>query len=311
MRQLALGVLVLCAVLGRVEPLFAECASPALLDTIPPDGASNVPLGWSTSDGGGVVTLVARYDIGAVHNGEPIVFQTAGSPPRDCRIDSGPWCLAGRWDSQSLTLSATPNEELQPGVEYEVVWPGLGSISDSGLEGDDTTVRFTVGNFVDSEQPHFEGLTGVDWDFERKYDSCSDTDTERYLFDVGVAEPTDDGGADLLTLRVFQTKGPTLGGIPTEVLAQRYSGNPTARLTLPISAGVGRVCFSALVSDPGGKFSASANREVCTKTVRPPFFDGCSLGRMGDGAPFGGLSLLALFVVGARRRALGATNHDG
>jgi hypothetical protein len=197
----------------------------------------------------------------------------------------------------------SPPEGFQAGQEYVVVWPGLRSITAQSLKGDDITVRFTVGNYVDTERPSFDGLTRIDWDFERKYDSCSDTDAERYVFDVGLTEPTDDGGADLLMLRVFQTEGPTLDGVPTEVHVQRYTGRNTATVKLPISEGVGPVCFSALVSDPGGNFSSSANREVCTRTIRPPFFDGCTLADPWKAyTGRSGLSLLGLLLLAVFRR---------
>jgi len=35
--------------------------------------------------------------------------------------------------------------------------------------------------------------------------------------------------------------------------------------------------FAALVRDSLGRISAGADREVCTTTVRPPFFYGCSV----------------------------------
>ena len=313
MRRIALGLLVGLALLVQTSWLRAQCASPDLLDAIPPDGATNVPFDWSTSGNLGFAPLVARYDIGAVHNGEPVVFRRAGDPVRDCGADGGSWCLAGSWDSQLLTLTARPPGGFEPGAEYEVVWPGLGSITDPSTKGDDTTVRFSVGARVDIERPSFGGLTSVRWDFQRKYDACSDTEAERYVFDVQIDEPSDDGGAELLTLRVFQTEGPTLGGVPSEVHVERYSGNRTARITRPISAGVGRVCFSALVSDPGGNVSAnSASREVCTKTIRPPFFEGCAFARTTNGHPaVVGLSVLGLLALGARRRALGGVSPDG
>jgi hypothetical protein len=301
MRRLATGLAALFAVLCQSDVLLAQCASPELLDTIPPDGASNVPQSWSTRPG--LPPLVARYDIGAVHNGEPVVFQLASDPPRGCDSDFGPWCLAGSWDSQSLTLTITPNEPFLAGQSYRVVWPGLRSITDSNFQGADTVVEFTVGYYGDGEAPSFAGLTRVDWDFERKYDSCSDTEAERYLFDVSLDAPSDDGGAELLMLRVFQTEGSTLFGVPTEVHVQRYSGENTVRFKRPISAGVGRVCFSALVSDPGGNFStSSANREVCTTTLRPPFFEGCALGRTGPGRTPCSLWLLGFSLLVAVRR---------
>lgn len=297
---------------GYATNVVAQCASPKLLDAIPPDGARDVPFDWSTSNMAGLAPLTARYDIGAVHNGEPIVFQPAGEPARDCGLEQGPWCLPGTWNSQTLTLSAFPPGGLQPGVQYEIVWPALGSINDTGRRGEATTVRFSVGYQVDEEPPRFEGLTSVDWDFERKFDSCSNTDAERYVFQVGLAEPSDDGGADLLTLHVFQTKGPGIGSVPSEVHVERYRGAPTVRVTRPISAGVGHVCFSALVGDPGGRFSAtSASREVCTKTVRPPFFDGCALERVGQGSALGGVSLLGLLVLGVRRRTTRTVRRRG
>jgi hypothetical protein len=265
-----------------------------VIDTVPPDGATDVPTSWSGSAGVGFAPLIARYGIAALHDGEPVMLRENGGPARE---------LAASYNTQLRTLSATPPESFTAGAEYEIQWPGLGSIVTPGTRGEGAVVRFRVGFEPDREAPDFEGLTSVDWDFERKYDRCSDNESERYLFDVGVPPPSDDGGAELLTLIVFQTSGPTQGPTPTEVHVQGYDGSPRARVSRPVSASVGRICFSALVRDPSGNISAgSASREVCTKTVRPPFFEGCSVGRR---PASGSHALTLLLVVGLAFRVRG------
>jgi hypothetical protein len=78
----------------------------------------------------------------------------------------------------------------------------------------------------------------------------------------------------------------------------------TARVGLPTSRAVGRICFAALARDLTGKVSSSAGREVCVQTTAPPFFRGCAMSGWdpagwGAGPLVGALGWVALR---ARRR---------
>jgi hypothetical protein len=175
---------------------------------------------------------------------------------------------------------------LKPNTQYSVEWPGLRSDPLSRV-GQGATVTFTTGSGPDVSSPSFEGTSEVRWGFEREYDSCSDTESDRYVFDVRVPPPTYAGGEELLTLHVFQTAGRLLEKDETgkyvseEVHRGRYQGSDWVRIKQAIAVGFGRVCFSAFVEAPNGLISQGSETEACTRTEHPPFFEGCSFGTPG------------------------------
>ncbi len=274
----------------------AACADADLIDTIPPDGAAGVPTN---------TPLMATYDVGATHNGEGVLVTRRGSNPEQ---------LAGTYSTGVSTLTARPlSGMLEPNAEYTVEWPGLLTGDNPPRQGEGAVIRFTTGTGPDTSRPTFEGARAVRWDFEREYDGCSDTESERYVFGVRLPTPTYSGGVELLTVLAFQTKGKTLplgdDGQPQAepVYAARYTGSEWIAFKRPVADGVGHVCFSAIVQAPGGSISGGSEHEVCTRTEHPPFFDGCAV--LSTSTRSRGASSLLLFALAAacRRRRKGSS----
>lgn len=257
----------------------ALCGTPDVLDTLPPDGQTLVPTN---------TPLSASYELGAIHQGEPVIVtaepggrhELAASYSRALKtlVVSLP-CAGG-----ALGCSEDPDFPgglLKPDTEYTVEWPGLRTDA-AARAGRGAIVSFTTSSGPDTSSPNFEGTLGVRWDFEREFDSCSDTESERYVFDVKVSPPTFAGGAELLTMHVFQTTGRLLqkdangNAIPEEVHRGRYQGGEWIRVRQPIATGFGEVCFSAFAEAPNGLISQGSETDACTRTEHPPFFEGCS-----------------------------------
>lgn len=289
--RLGFAGVALLALVTLDHDALAACQGADVIDTIPPDGAVSIPTN---------TPLLATYELGAVHNGEQVVVTRLGGQ-RDV--------LAATFSGALRTLSARlPSGTFEPNSQYSVEWPALSTADDEPRTGQGAFVTFTVGAGPDTSSPGFDGLTAVRWDFEREYDSCSDTESERYVFDLRLSKPDFTAGVDLLTILAFQTKGPTLKRseagqpVPEPIFTGRYSGSDWIQVKRPIADGAGRVCFSAIVQAPSGSVSGGADREVCTETARPPFFDGCRLGRAGS-APGTGYALLLLVGAGVVARA--------
>ncbi|HEV8244210.1 MAG TPA: hypothetical protein VGP93_00440, partial [Polyangiaceae bacterium] len=254
------------------------CASSDVLDTMPPDGAEHVPVN---------ATLSARYTQSAEYLGEDVVLESANG---DQTIE------LATFDSAEGLLSITPSTALVPGDPYTVHWPGLrGRNTASVGRGKDAT--FFVGNGEDTGPPSFEGLRRVDWDVARESDDCTDTLEDRYVFDLDLGTADDDGGRESLALLVFQTKGPSVpeGSPPTELAIELIpAASDPAKVRLSKRDSLGKVCFAAAVRDLVGQISASANHEVCTKTVATPFFYGCALAPRRVRSPGGSFGALVL-----------------
>jgi hypothetical protein len=262
----------------------APCNKPDLRDTMPPDGATNVPTN---------ATLSARYATNATYLDEEVIFEHVGV---------GEDVVTPAYAEAEGILSFTPEPPLVPGDSYVVTWPRLRGLNASNL-GKGATVSFTVGTQSDETEPSFSGLTGIDWNVDRYDDDCTDSLEDRYIFDFDLAPASDDGGRESLTLIVFQTKGSSVDpNAPDPVLVRRIPpSGERAHLQKTIDDGAGEVCFAAITRDLTRKNSFSGANEICTETVKPPYFEGCSLGhRPRDAAwPFA-LVLLGLLL---RRRA--------
>jgi len=313
-----LGCVLLLTWAAPIGSAYAACGTPDLVDTLPPDGQTLVPTN---------TPLSASYELGAMHQGEPVIVtanpgsrhQLAASYSRVLKslVVTLPNC-ASSLDPNCLENPDFPGGQLKPNTTYRVEWPGLAA--DAALRvGQGATVAFDTGPGPDATSPSFAGTRGVRWGFEREFDSCSDTESERYVFDVQISPPTYAGGDELLVMHVFQTVGRLLqkdendNPIPEEVHRGRYRGGESIRIKQPIATAFGEVCFSAFAEAPNGLISQGSETEACTRTEHPPFFEGCSLG----GRSFGGqrssswaLWLLAVGVsacVRLRSRAASAS----
>jgi hypothetical protein len=286
-RTLLLFPLAFASSLGAGVAHAQVCNRPDLVDTLPQDGATGIPLN---------ARLVARYERSAEYLGESVLFGRAGEEPV---------ALPAFFSPSEGLLEVTPPDALEPGTTYDVEWPALRGIATASL-GRGARIRFTAGDREDTEPPRFSGVEHVTWRLERRRDPCTDRRDERFVFDLELGEPRDDGGRDALALVVFQTAGPGFGASSgaAPVLTQAMPAGRQATVRLPIEDAVGSVCFAAIVRDLAGQISASGNVEACTETEAPPFFQGCAIGRARrDRSRAGGASLLlAVAAVYARRR---------
>jgi len=262
-----------------------SCGRPDLVDMIPPDNATDVPVN---------ATLGAHYEASAEYVNEDVVL---------VRPDGSEQILPATFDASEGFLSAAPPNALDPGVAYVVRWPTLRGLNAAapGLGG---SAHFTVGSAVDTAAPSFDGLTAMTWDLERKRNDCTDTLEERYVFDFDLAPAGDDGGRNGLTLLVFQTAGPKLAGMSVPVSTRALPAEGTRpEVKLPVDEAAGHVCFAALVQDMTGKTSGGGAAEVCVDTTRPPFFRGCSVAGGSDGGRGAGAGVFVLLGALVWRRA--------
>ncbi len=291
----AAAVLSASFAVGGRDARADSCTTPDLLETIPPDGARDVPTN---------ATLFARYASVAQYLGEPVQLEHVG-------VDTQP--VAATFDAAEAMLSVAPPAPLVAGDSYVIHWPGLRGLDTANLgTGLDQHLRAAASPDVDP--PTFDGITGLAWDVTRERDACSGSIDERYAFDLSLGEAADDGGRDSLTLLVFRTAGPRLApGAREQVLLQRIpAAGQTVRVSSAVDHAVGHVCFAAIARDLTGKVS-SGGVEKCVDTASPPFFYGCATalpGSAGDGQWLAA-AVLALVIAlsrrGRRRAPLGVS----
>ncbi len=259
-RKLAVSVIAAIAVLSQGSEREARadsCTSPDLIETMPADGATNVPTN---------AMLFARYASIAQYLGEPVVLEHPAG------VDT---TVPATFDDTSGLLQITPPMPLVPGDSYTVHWPALRGI-DTATLGNTSNLTFTTGTEADVSPPTFAGITSVSWDVSRESDACNSTIDQRYVFNLGLGAAADDGGRDSLTLLVFQTSGPSLdSSAPVQVLVQRIPPDGQG-VAVTTDVTVGHICFAAIVRDLTLKESTSG-APVCVDTVSPPFFYGCGV----------------------------------
>lgn len=236
----------------------AQCGRPDLESTLPRDGAVGVPSN---------AQLTAAYASTAEYDDENVELEVEGAET---------YSLLGDFDASEGILSITPPEPLRE-VQYTATWPrlrGLGTAS----RGGGATVTFMGSDLVDTENPQFDGLTDVRWDIKRANDDCTDDVEERVILELELGAANDDSGRENLNLIVFQTRGPNIDPeLPEQILLTPFPSSNTLKLARTVNDSKGTVCFAAIARDLTGRISASGDAEVCTKTVAPPFFEGCSL----------------------------------
>jgi len=256
MRQAAPFAFALCAGLSLAPRVTAApCGRPDVDFTFPPNDADDVPPN---------AMLAAHYRAPADYVDESV---TVVGPSGEVTVDVF-------YDVAESMLRALPRDELVAG-RHEVRWPGLRGVATS--RGLGRTVEFSVGTARDEEAPRFSGLRNIDWDLLREHDECTDSQTDRFIFELGVGSATDDAPPELLAVVVFETREAGQERGSPEQLAVRPMPE-SGRLSVERPAvGEGKVCFAAVTRDLVNNVSGGGDEEVCVKTSEPPFFDGCSL----------------------------------
>ncbi len=260
------------------------CGAPDLLSAVPPDGATLVPTG---------APVQAFYAAAAIYQSEPVLLDLP---------DGSEQALVGEFAAAEGRLTLTPPDPILPLAVYTVHWPELRGTT-SGGKGLGKKVTFTTGAGPDVAPPSFAGATALAWDWVRENDDCTDKMEDRLAFDVSLAEASDDGGRDSLTLVLSQTQGPLLATGPRQIyIGSMPSAGKPAHASLAVDSAVGRICFAALVRDLTDKISGGGDREACAQTTRPPFFNGCAFAPAGRGGTGLLLGALGLLLVCRRRR---------
>jgi hypothetical protein len=261
-----LALLAVLAWLPLSRPVqAAPCGRPDVDLTFPPDGATGVPTN---------ATLAAHYGSPALYDDEPVSLRDATG--NDIAVT-----LA--YDAADSMLRATPDQPLTSG-HFELVWPALRGVSSSGGLGRGSTLGFVVNDATDATPPTFAGLSDIEWDLARDRDPCLDRLDDRFVFKLRVGQASDDSGSALLSLLVFETQDPSdpAQSEPSRVGVRAWPEDGLLEVRRPAKK-AGQTCFAAIATDLVGSVSGGGEREVCVKTQKPPFFDGCAVARAGAG----------------------------
>jgi hypothetical protein len=270
--------------------LAAPCGRPDVDVTFPPDNATAVPID---------AVLAAHYGSPARFDDEPVTLTDAAGSPIG---------VTTSYDDADSMLRAVPDQPLSAG-RHTIDWPSLRGVSSSGGLGRGKSVSFTVQSSADLAPPTFQGLVGVDWDLARDRDPCLDRLDDRFVFKLKVGEVVEDTGSSLLALLVFETRDPIASQQtePSRVAVKPWPENGVIEVRRPASK-AGQTCFAAVAQDLIGSVSGGGDKEVCVKTKKPPFFEGCALASPGTPtAPsaFG----YALLLLGLAWLTRGRTTH--
>jgi hypothetical protein len=200
-----------------------------------------------------------------------------------------------------------PDAPLLDGA-HRVVWPGLRGVGPGAGVGRGSTIDFVVSG-TDATPPRFDGLTGIEWDLARDRDPCLDRLEDRFVFRLKLGAASDDAGASLLSVLVFETRDPAAPdqAEPSRVALRPYPAKGMLELRRPADA-AGKTCFAAVTQDLVGSVSGGGEREVCIATKEPPFFEGCGVASRSDGPtrPASTLGLYAGLMLWLRRRGRSA-----
>ena len=258
LRTCAATALAACALLGSVSAArAAPCGRPDVDYTFPPNDATSVPPN---------ALLSAHYASPALYDDEPVSLVDATGTELAVSV---------AFDAADSLLRVTPATALDPGY-HELVWPGLRSLSGAGV-GRGKTTSFFVQTAVDQAPPTFQGLSGIDWDLSRDRDPCLDKLEDRFKFELELGAASDDSGVELLAVQIFETRDPASGSDePARVALRAFPENGKLEVRRAADK-AGKTCFAAVVQDLLGNVSGGGEKEVCIKTKKPPFFDGCSV----------------------------------
>lgn len=288
LRTCAVALLAAFVWLGGVSSATAApCGRPDVDFTFPPNDATSVPPN---------ALLSAHYSSPALYDEEQVSLVDASGNELGVSV---------AYDAADSMLRVTPTVPLDPGY-HELSWPGLRSLTGAGV-GRGKTTSFFVQTVVDQAPPTFQGLTGIDWDLSRDRDPCLDKLDDRFKFELSLGAASDDSGVELLSVQIFETRAPASDSDePTRVALRAFPEQGKLEVRRPADES-GKTCFAAVVQDLLGNVSGGGEKEVCIKTKKPPFFDGCSVASAaGASASRAGLLWLLASLLLLRRGARGA-----
>lgn len=241
----------------------APCGRPDVDLTFPPNQAQNVPPN---------ATFAAHYAAPALYNSEPVNVTDA---------DGNAVAVTTSFDEADALLRVTPDQALASG-QLQIEWPKLRGVGSGGL-GRGSTVSISVGSVADASPPSFAGLSDIDWNLSRERDPCLDKLEDRFVFTLKVGAASDDLDTSLLSLLIFATRDPTTHTEPIQLAVRAFPESSSVEVRRPATKG-GDTCFAAIAQDLLGNLSGGGEHEVCIKTRKPPFFEGCALAPTAPGA---------------------------
>jgi hypothetical protein len=262
----------------------APCGRPDIDATFPPDQAENVPPNASLS---------AHYASPAMYDDEPVSLIDDADAPVSALVT---------YDDADSMLRVAPEQPLAPGG-YRIEWPGLRGVSNSGVGRGRTTSFAVTSEANDAAPPVFAGLADISWDLSRERDPCLDRLDDRFVFTLEVGRGADDAGVELLSLLAFQTLDPLspVRAAPSRVGVYPWPSDGVLEVRRPATES-GKTCFAAVAQDLVGNVSGGGEREVCVKTKKPPFFEGCTIATApGRPQPAPSLGLLLAGLAWLRR----------
>lgn len=245
----------------------APCGRPDVDVTFPPNDAAGVPIN---------AAFAAHYAAPAAYANEPVdMTDAAGNAV----------ALTTSFDEIDSMLRATPDQLLSAGT-YDIVWPGLRGVNGGAGVGRGSTTSLSVTGTTDVAAPIFAGLTDIKWDLARERDPCLDRLDDRFVFQLAVGHGSDDAPVEFLALQVFETKDPISPDdtAPGQVGLRAWPKDGMIEVKRPATQ-AGQTCFAAIALDLRGLVSGGGEREVCVKTKKPPFFDGCAIAAPGPARP--------------------------
>ena len=272
---------------GVSSAAAAPCGRPDVDFTFPPNDATSVPPN---------ALLSAHYSSPASYDDEQVSLVDASGSELGVSV---------AYDAADSMLRVTPTVPLDAGY-HELLWPGLRSLTGAGV-GRGKTTSFFVQTAADQAPPTFQGLTGIDWDLSRDRDPCLDKLNDRFKFELSLGAASDDSGVELLAVQIFETRAPASDSDePTRVALRAFPEQGKLEVRRPADES-GKTCFAAVVQDLLGNVSGGGEKEVCIKTKKPPFFDGCSVASAaGTSSSRAGLLWLLASLSLLRRGARGA-----
>jgi hypothetical protein len=267
----------------------APCGRPDVDATFPPDDAAGVPPN---------AQLVAHYGSPAIYANEPVSLLDPSGSEVGATVT---------YDDADSMLRVAPDQALAEG-RHVLDWPGLRGVN--GGSGRGRKIAFTVQSALDATPPVFAGLSGIEWDLSRERDPCLDRLDDRFVFRLQVGPASDDSGAGLLSLLAFQTVDPVSPEQtePTRLGVYPWPSGGVLEVRRPATES-GKTCFAAVAQDLVGNVSGGGEREVCVKTKKPPFFEGCVVATVPGGPAPQRVPSVGLLLVGLALLRRGRASH--
>ena len=189
----------------------------------------------------------------------------------------GPEMATARFDSNEGLLTLLPASPLVANESYHIEWPALRGISTAVL-GKGAAVTFTVGASPDKACTEFRrreiGRLGRGAIERRLHRRRRRSLSLRHWAFAGKRQRQE---RSALAGRIYKPLGLHLRRDSPSRCSSSDSESIKAEFGAPSTTAKGNVVSRPWFETRWGRISSSAEHEVCTKTVKPPFFYGCTM----------------------------------